>query len=413
MVCDVRTIIVLVLFVGLLLVGCRSVQVAAYPAVVVYEHGFARQLSWDRRGNAILVDKTTNFTQDDEYIYSYVSAAFYSANLTWTWYDPGEELYRAISYDTECVAAPCRFTAALSMADTPAAARLGLWRMELLADGFPLYSDYFRLSQIMNEDNSWFFDVYAPAKVHVNVTVGIHPQNPWSNYRIGFGMAYAPDINAYEIGTNQSLPVTYIDGVLTVDFAKPRSNGYAFGMSFNFENFGFRVTQNNLTWTEYNLTWREYNRIHPIPQKFVIAIPEGAALECVVGPANYTLGSKNGNASRTLVFFNQTLAPYQMFAFSITYLIHHEAATKVVIVPSTSPFDLQLPLLPLKLGDITAWSAGMSIILIATTEILSPYYSRSGIVLNRRRLRFASYMLVALFLVSVFYGVYQMIVIGH
>jgi len=55
---------------------------------------------------------------------------------------------------------------------------------------------------------------------------------------------------------------------------------------------------------------------------------------------------------------------------------------------------------------LSLWAAAMAVILVTTSEFLSPLYSRTGMVtLNRRRLRIAALFLVAVFLGSVVYQV--------
>jgi hypothetical protein len=399
-----RRIVIFMLFIALFLVLGRCVQVAAYPAVIVYEHGFAKKINQGR--NAVRVDMTTDFTQDDEYVYSYVRAGFYSANLTWKWYDPEGELYQVTSYEKDCITIPCYYLQSLSIARTPAAIRFGTWRMELLADGFLLYTDFFTLKPVITEDQTWFFNVQTPTTAQVNVTVRIHPQNStWSSYRIPFRMPCATGITAREADTNRSITVTGEGDNLAVDFGGGRSDGYEFVLSFNLDA-GFKLLRKNYV----NLTWSEHNGIHPIPQRFVINLPLGAAPDRVVNSRNnYRLESND--ASRTSISFNQTISPNQVFAFSITYLVP-PPTTIIPISPlkgGRSVFALRPPLLPISLGDISLWSAITSIMLLATSELLSPFYGRTEIVINRGRLRFAALLIAFIFLLTVGSRVYEIV----
>jgi hypothetical protein len=56
---------------------------------------------------------------------------------------------------------------------------------------------------------------------------------------------------------------------------------------------------------------------------------------------------------------------------------------------------------PLAFWDLSLWLAVISIILLATAELLSPYYGRTGIVLNKRVLRSVSLAMGILFLFTV------------
>ena len=67
-------------------------------------------------------------------------------------------------------------------------------------------------------------------------------------------------------------------------------------------------------------------------------------------------------------------------------------------------------LLPLSFNDISLWTAVVAIILLVTSELLSPYYGRTGIMINRRRLRLVALVAAFIFLSTVAYRVYQIIV---
>ncbi|MBO3804044.1 MAG: hypothetical protein JTT11_09305 [Candidatus Brockarchaeota archaeon] len=56
---------------------------------------------------------------------------------------------------------------------------------------------------------------------------------------------------------------------------------------------------------------------------------------------------------------------------------------------------------PLTFWDLSLWLAVVSIILLATSELLSPYYGRTGIALDKRVLRSASLAAGILFLFTV------------
>jgi len=64
-----------------------------------------------------------------------------------------------------------------------------------------------------------------------------------------------------------------------------------------------------------------------------------------------------------------------------------------------------LPLLPITLGGLSIWAAVMSVFLLTASELLSPIYSRGGygILINRKRLRLAALLLVAIFMITIAY----------
>jgi hypothetical protein len=64
---------------------------------------------------------------------------------------------------------------------------------------------------------------------------------------------------------------------------------------------------------------------------------------------------------------------------------------------------------PLGLWDLSLWAAVVAIILLITSELISPYYGRTGIVLNRRRLRIAALLVAFIFLTTVAYRIYQIV----
>jgi len=56
---------------------------------------------------------------------------------------------------------------------------------------------------------------------------------------------------------------------------------------------------------------------------------------------------------------------------------------------------------PLGLWDISLWLAITAIILLITSELLSPYYGRASIYINKKRLRNAALTVSLLFLATV------------
>jgi hypothetical protein len=56
---------------------------------------------------------------------------------------------------------------------------------------------------------------------------------------------------------------------------------------------------------------------------------------------------------------------------------------------------------PLNLWDISLWLAFTSIILLITTELVSPYYGKTNLLTNKKRLKNAALMMSVLFLITV------------
>jgi hypothetical protein len=68
-----------------------------------------------------------------------------------------------------------------------------------------------------------------------------------------------------------------------------------------------------------------------------------------------------------------------------------------------------VPPLPLSFWDLSLWTAVTAIILLATSELLSPYYGRTGLMINRKRLRMVALVVALIFLATVAYRVYDII----
>jgi hypothetical protein len=66
--------------------------------------------------------------------------------------------------------------------------------------------------------------------------------------------------------------------------------------------------------------------------------------------------------------------------------------------------------LPLSLWDLSLWTAITAIILLITSELLSPFYGKTGIMIDRKRLRFVALAVALLFLATVAYRIYEIVV---
>jgi len=64
---------------------------------------------------------------------------------------------------------------------------------------------------------------------------------------------------------------------------------------------------------------------------------------------------------------------------------------------------------PLGLWDLSLWTAIMAIILLATSELLSPSYGRTRLMINRRRLRIVALIVAFVFLATVTYRIYDIV----
>jgi hypothetical protein len=56
---------------------------------------------------------------------------------------------------------------------------------------------------------------------------------------------------------------------------------------------------------------------------------------------------------------------------------------------------------PLSFWDISLWLAVTAIILLITSELISPYYGKTNLLINKKRLRNVSIIVSTLFLITV------------
>jgi len=392
-----------------------STQVHAVPsvAIVVYDHGFAKSVSYPR-GHFLPVNKTDNFTQDDRFVVAYFTAALATANVTWLWYDPYGQLYRNSTRHYECAVSPCTYVYYFYLAST-AAARTGTWKLNLWAGGLTLYSDSFSISPVVTEDDSWNITILqsAPARVHGNLNVVIHPDNlTWSSYRIH--LPYATNLTASEAGSTRTLSVmNFSDGSVVVNFGGARASGYAFSLSFDVL-YGLS-TLGGWYAGNFAFTWQwfyRYNDIHPNSEAFSILLPKGATLLDTVGINLMTLNQTLAYGDTPALLFRITLPPLQPFGWTLLYRDFTWRNLHPIKTPSTATpgglaliSQIPLPILPMTLGGLSLWSAIMSVFLLTGSELLSPIYEKTGVLVNRRRLRIAAMLLVAIFLTTTAYQI--------
>jgi hypothetical protein len=56
---------------------------------------------------------------------------------------------------------------------------------------------------------------------------------------------------------------------------------------------------------------------------------------------------------------------------------------------------------PLSFWDISLWLAVTAIILLITSELISPYYGKTNLLINKKRLRNVAIIVSTLFLITV------------
>lgn len=61
---------------------------------------------------------------------------------------------------------------------------------------------------------------------------------------------------------------------------------------------------------------------------------------------------------------------------------------------------------PLTFSDLTLWLALTSIILLATSELISPYYGRTNLLIEKKRLRTAALTIGILFILAILAQIY-------
>ncbi len=61
---------------------------------------------------------------------------------------------------------------------------------------------------------------------------------------------------------------------------------------------------------------------------------------------------------------------------------------------------------PLSFSDLTLWLAITSIILLATSELISPYYGKTSLQIEKRRLRSAALTIGILFILAILAQLY-------
>jgi hypothetical protein len=416
-----RLLVIILVLLVVEVANISQVNAVASVAIIVYDHGLSEKPTWTLRYHFI-ANKTSSFTQDDPVAYAYVTVQVSSANVAWLWYDPVGELYKNDTRQIQCEASPCTFLSWLGLARSEATARFGLWTVSFQAGGSILYSDHFSVTQVVWQENGWKFYIKqsAPARVRGELTVTIHPRNQtWSSYAVN--LPFAANITAHEYASNRTLDVKTFNGTsrVVVDLGAPRFDGYTFVLIFDVQYGlvplgGWETGHFAFTWLESS--WGTFNDgYHPIPESFDVTLPKGTAFVDAVGLNTMTL---NQSVTSQTISFTTTLLPDQLaknklFGWTIiyndfTYLkLHPVNSTSIptTLIGLNVAASQRIPVLPLTIGSVSIWTAVMSVFLLTASELLSPVYARTGILINRRRLRIAAMILVTIFLVSVAYQI--------
>jgi len=64
---------------------------------------------------------------------------------------------------------------------------------------------------------------------------------------------------------------------------------------------------------------------------------------------------------------------------------------------------------PISFWNISLWLAVTALILLATSELTSPYYGKTNLLINKKRLKGAALLLSILFMLTVLVKIYEII----
>jgi hypothetical protein len=229
-------------------------------------------------------------------------------------------------------------------------------------------------------------------------------------------MPYAVNVTAYDASSTEPLEVTIEMGNLSlvvVDLGAARTDGYTFVVSFDLVGElrtlnGWRGGSFALSWVDS--PWRRFPYFEPVPETFNITLPLQATFVDAIGINVLTLNTRVTRGGRPSVYFSTTLPPGQRFGWTIVYrdftwllLNPNSISTTSTVGGFVFASQEPIPVLPLTLGSLSLWTAVMSVFLLTGSELLSPIYARTGILINRRRLRIVALILVVIFLATTAY----------
>jgi hypothetical protein len=396
--------------------GATRVSATSTPAIVVLSHGFAKQVNYTQGGHLVVINTTSTFTQDDHFVYAYFTAELYSANVTWLWYEPDGQLFLNRTQELECTYTPCSFVYYFALRYSAARNMYGLWTMTLQAGSVDLYSDHFTVIPVILQDVSWNFNITQslPPRAHGSLTVTIHPNNgTWSYYVID--LPFAANITAYDFLSHRPLDLmANKTGRVVVSLGAARPNGYRFVLSFDVASGLWRLSAGVFVFRWAETGWGTFiDGYHSVPGTFNISLPANATFLDAVGINAIALNPNlMGSSSRSLVSLEETLPAGQTFGWTMLYN-DSSAVNSQPTSGSTTPVAgglnsiLAQPIgfLPLTLGSLSLWTAVMSIFLLVGSELLAPAYGKTGVPINRRRLRIAALTLVILFIAVTAYAI--------
>jgi hypothetical protein len=165
------------------------------------------------------------------------------------------------------------------------------------------------------------------------------------------------------------------------------------------------------TWQEYS--WQRSNDYHTIQERFTISLPPGSTFVDIVGSNVQSLSPQVTRGGAPVVSFDSPASTTHRFGWTLfyhdyTYRNSHPSPTSnssgnggLALIS-----NLPIPILPLTLGSAGLWTAIMSVFLLTASELISPLYSKTGVLINRKRLRIAAFVLVSIFLISTAYQIF-------
>jgi hypothetical protein len=227
-------------------------------------------------------------------------------------------------------------------------------------------------------------------------------------------MPYAANVTGYDAATNHALNVmTYNVSIVIVDFGTPRRDNYTFVLNFDLK-WGVDSLNGwgggNFVFTLEDQPWNRGSwafNMHPVPETFSITLPNGTMLIDTASMYVMTLNDNITVRKNPSISFATTIPPQGSFGWAIIYQdlayqnSHLPPSPSRVAVAMAQP----VPLLPLSLGSLSLWTAIMAVFLLTGSEILSPIYGRTNILIDRRRLRIAALILGAIFLTITAYQI--------
>jgi hypothetical protein len=288
--------------------------------------------------------------------------------------------------------------------------------MILQAGGQNLYTEYFSVISVMTQNDYWQFEIKqsVPPRIHGDLMVTIHPRNEtWSSYLVY--LPYAANVTAYEVPSKRTLDLVVSNktGRVVVNFGVPRKDGYTFVLSFDLA-WGL----SDLSGGVFVFTWQESgwgtfsDGYTSVPGAFNITLPSGATFLDITGVNALGINPNVVGNSTPVVGFRATLLAGQQLGWRVLYRGSPYSTSLFNGQPSTNPGEelnvilgRSISPLPLTLGSLGLWTAVMCVFLLTASELLAPAYASTGVLINRRRLRIAVVILLAVFIAVTVYEI--------